>query len=203
MGEYLKRGCESVTMKCREMEEDMQLISSKKRKFYSELENEYCGYVELAENSVSPAASTTSGWTKHDESSDVVKKSLRSSDLENVDLQSEGFETENSTSIDCLFSREATPTSELYGDSEQVFVQYSSSTSKKKLSTPRATPRQKIPASVAENMPSAAELEEFFEAAEKYEQKRFAEKYNYDIVKDVPLEGKYQWVRLQPQMKYY
>ncbi|KAG9155239.1 hypothetical protein Leryth_023270 [Lithospermum erythrorhizon] len=38
-------------------------------------------------------------------------------------------------------------------------------------------------------MPSEAELEDFFSAAEKYEQNRFAEKYNYDIVKDVPLEG--------------
>ncbi|XP_071726185.1 cyclin-dependent kinase inhibitor 7-like [Rutidosis leptorrhynchoides] len=47
-------------------------------------------------------------------------------------------------------------------------------------------------------MPSAAELEEFFSEAEKYEQKRFAEKYNFDIVKDVPIEGRYQWIRLKP-----
>ncbi|KAK6136864.1 hypothetical protein DH2020_029397 [Rehmannia glutinosa] len=178
------------------MEEDMELISSKKRKFCSELENECFGDVEVEQNSVSPAASRTSGGSyKHEESSDVVKKSLRSSDLENVDLQSEGSE-EISTSNDCVF-REATPTSELYGDSEQVLL-HSSSTSKKKSTTHPAISRRKIPASVAEEMPSAAELEEFFSAAEKYEQKRFAEKYNYDIVKDVPLEGKYQWVRLQP-----
>lgn len=80
-------------------------------------------------------------------------------------------------SILCSFcSREKTPTSELYGDSEQVLV-YSSSTSKKKSSTPPpAIPRRKVPDSCMENMPSAAELEEFFAAAEKYEQKRFAEK---------------------------
>ncbi|XP_074379898.1 uncharacterized protein LOC141721051 isoform X2 [Apium graveolens] len=47
-------------------------------------------------------------------------------------------------------------------------------------------------------MPSTEEIEEFFSAAEKHEQKRFAEKYNYDIVKDVPLEGRYQWVCLKP-----
>lgn len=81
MGEYLKR-CETVPMKGRAMEEDMQLIFSKKRKVYSELENEYCGDVELAENSVSPASSRTSGCSKHDESNDVYKKSLRSPDLE-------------------------------------------------------------------------------------------------------------------------
>ncbi|KAK4437866.1 Cyclin-dependent kinase inhibitor 7 [Sesamum alatum] len=178
------------------MEEDMELICSKKRKFYSERENECCGDVVVEENSVSPAASTTSGCCKHDESSsDVVERSLRSPDLENVDdLQSEGFETDIAAFTDDVFSRETTPTSELYGDSEQVLM-HSKATSKKKSSSPS---RRKIPVSLAEDMPSAAELEEFFVAAEKYEQKRFAEKYNYDIVKDVPLEGKYQWVRLQP-----
>ncbi|XP_076934407.1 cyclin-dependent kinase inhibitor 7-like [Bidens hawaiensis] len=60
-----------------------------------------------------------------------------------------------------------------------------------------ATSRRKPPAPAAD-MPSAAELEEFFAKAEEYEQKRFAKKYNYDIVKDVPIEGRYQWVRLKP-----
>ncbi|XP_011088281.1 cyclin-dependent kinase inhibitor 7 isoform X2 [Sesamum indicum] len=192
MGDYMKRCDKSVTMKS--MEDDMRLISSKKRKFYSELENECCGNVEVEENSVSPAASRTSGCCKHDESTDVVKRSLRSPDLENVDdLLSEGSEMDIAAFTEDVF-REATPTSELYGDSEQMLM-HSKATSKRKSSTP---PRRKIPASLAENMPSAAELEEFFAAAEKYEQKRFTEKYNYDIVKDVPLEGKYQWVRLQP-----
>ncbi|MED6149298.1 hypothetical protein PIB30_061053 [Stylosanthes scabra] len=45
-------------------------------------------------------------------------------------------------------------------------------------------------------MAPEAEIEEFFAMAEKYEQKRFAEKYNFDIVADMPLEGRYQWVRL-------
>lgn len=76
------------------------------------------------------------------------------------------------------FSREATPTSELnYGDPEHVLQHLSSSsTSKKKSSPPPTSLRQKTPNSGAENMPSAAELEAFFAAAEKYEQKRFAEK---------------------------
>ncbi|XP_038900642.1 cyclin-dependent kinase inhibitor 1-like isoform X2 [Benincasa hispida] len=47
-------------------------------------------------------------------------------------------------------------------------------------------------------MPAESELEEFFIAAEKNIQKRFAEKYNYDIVEDVPLEGRYEWVRVKP-----
>lgn len=69
------------------------------------------------------------------------------------------------------FSREATPTSELYGDSEHVL-----STSKRKSTPPPTTLRRKNPKPAAENMPSPAELEAFFAAAEKYEHKRFAEK---------------------------
>ncbi|KAH6772658.1 hypothetical protein C2S52_004533 [Perilla frutescens var. hirtella] len=191
MGEFLKR-CESVRMECRATtEEDMRLSFSKKRKVYAKLENDCCG--EAVENSVSPAASrTTSSCSKHEDSSDVVKKSPRSPDLENADSLSKGFETEISTSTGRVFSREATPTSELYGDSEMHL------SSKKKSSPPPTTLRRKIPNSAAEKMPSAAELEAFFSAAEKYEQKRFTEKYNYDIVKDLPLKGKYQWVRLLP-----
>lgn len=81
MGEFLKR-CESVRIKCRATEEDMRLSFSKKRKVYSKLENDSCGEAELAENSVSPAASRTSSCSKHEDSSDVVKMSPSSPDLE-------------------------------------------------------------------------------------------------------------------------
>ncbi|XP_076942288.1 uncharacterized protein LOC143612107 [Bidens hawaiensis] len=57
---------------------------------------------------------------------------------------------------------------------------------------------RKLPPVTVVTMPSAAELEEFFAEAEKYEQKRLAEKYNFDIKKDVPMEGRYQWVPLNP-----
>ncbi|KAK2380558.1 cyclin-dependent kinase inhibitor [Trifolium repens] len=40
------------------------------------------------------------------------------------------------------------------------------------------------------------EIDEFFARFEREEQKRFAEKYNFDIVTDLPLEGRYEWVRL-------
>ncbi|KAB2626428.1 cyclin-dependent kinase inhibitor 7-like [Pyrus ussuriensis x Pyrus communis] len=42
------------------------------------------------------------------------------------------------------------------------------------------------------------ELEEFFAATEKESQQKFIEKYNYDVVKDEPLEGRYEWIRLKP-----
>ncbi|XP_019414605.1 PREDICTED: cyclin-dependent kinase inhibitor 7-like [Lupinus angustifolius] len=52
--------------------------------------------------------------------------------------------------------------------------------------------------STAQNMPTQSELDEFFTTAEKDIQKTFQNKYNYDIVKDVPLEGRYEWVQLKP-----
>ncbi|KAG6422652.1 hypothetical protein SASPL_113029 [Salvia splendens] len=162
MEEFLKR-CESVRVKCRvAKEEDMLLSFSKKRK----LDNDSC-------ESVSPSCCSNS---KHEDSSDVVEMSPRSADLENADSHS----AEISTSTGRVLSREATPTSELYGDSEHILLQLPS-------------PNKES------SMPSAEELDGFFfAAAEKYKQKRFAEKYNYDIVKDVPLEGRYHWVRLLP-----
>ncbi|KAG8364269.1 hypothetical protein BUALT_Bualt19G0110700 [Buddleja alternifolia] len=182
------------------MEDDIRLNFSKRRKLYCEPENVYYSDIEMPDNLMSPApeASRSSGCYMYDESNDVVRRSLRSPDLESADLQSENFVTEVSKSINAIFSREVAPTSERFGDSEQLLMDSSSSTSKKKSSPEPASFRMKIAASAAEKMPTAAELEEFFAAAEKQEQKRFTEKYNYDIVKDVPLEGKYQWVRLYP-----
>ncbi|RZC54864.1 hypothetical protein C5167_013710 [Papaver somniferum] len=49
-----------------------------------------------------------------------------------------------------------------------------------------------------EKMPTETEIKDFFSAFEKQEHKRFLEKYNYDITKDVPLEGRYEWISLKP-----
>lgn len=81
MGEFLKR-CEGVRVKCRATEEDARLNFGKKRKVYPRSGSESCGEAELAEDSVSPATSRTSSCSKHEESSDVVKKSPSSPDLE-------------------------------------------------------------------------------------------------------------------------
>ncbi|XP_021832664.1 cyclin-dependent kinase inhibitor 7-like isoform X1 [Prunus avium] len=104
-----------------------------------------------------------------------------------LDLEAKSFETvhSNSPSANNKFSRETTPSSELCLGSEEM-------------ESPAPAVylrRRQLPVSKA---PPSDEIEEFFAMAEKYEQKRFAEKYNYDIVKDVPLEGRYQWVRLKP-----
>ncbi|KAL9152315.1 hypothetical protein ABFS82_11G114400 [Erythranthe guttata] len=61
---------------------------------------------------------------------------------------------------------------------------------------PRETSNRRR-STAAEKMPSEAELEEFFAAAENNLHKQFTNKYNYDIVKDQPLEGRYEWVQIQ------
>lgn len=88
--------------------------------------------------------------------------------------QTKGFETVDSS---CYNFKSFSLLSEFSGDSEETTTFAAKS-------------------SVAAKMPPKEEIEEFFAIAEKYEQKRFAEKYNFDIVTDMPLEGRYQWVRL-------
>ncbi|XP_024028999.1 cyclin-dependent kinase inhibitor 7 [Morus notabilis] len=115
------------------------------------------------------------------ESSDVVKDGLRLVDLEVKRFE---FETVDSTSIKNMnknFRETTSPSSELSVDSEE---------------TAAADRRRRSPA--AEKAPPEDEIEKFFAVAEKSEQKRFAEKYNYDIVNDMPLEGRYHWVCLKP-----
>lgn len=82
--------------------------------------------------------------------------------------------------------RESTPTSELKEESGEL-----------ESSKPPVLidSRREIP---ADRKPPAAEIEEFFAAAEKDLQNRFKDKYNYDIVKDVPLKGRFEWVQLKP-----
>uniref|UniRef100_A0A0E0E4Y9 Cyclin-dependent kinase inhibitor domain-containing protein n=1 Tax=Oryza meridionalis TaxID=40149 RepID=A0A0E0E4Y9_9ORYZ len=44
--------------------------------------------------------------------------------------------------------------------------------------------------------PPEEEVEAFLAAAESSVARRFAAKYNYDIVKDAPMDGRYEWVRI-------
>ncbi|KAG2315904.1 hypothetical protein Bca4012_066752 [Brassica carinata] len=46
--------------------------------------------------------------------------------------------------------------------------------------------------------PTPGEIEEFLSELEDKDQKRFIEKYNFDIVNDKPLQGRYKWDRLKP-----
>ncbi|GAV70293.1 CDI domain-containing protein [Cephalotus follicularis] len=176
----------------RVLEESSSTSFTKKRKIDSDIEE-----FELVNNVVdvheshslvtnSPATSSNSGdlCCSGIVPSDIVKDS---STL--VDLEGERFETENPTCINNNnISRDITTTpSEICRESSKD-MDYQ----EKKPSTERNHRRD----SRAKKSPSQAELDEFFAVAEEQEQKRFIEKYNYDIVKDTPLEGRYQWVRI-------
>ncbi|KAJ0469336.1 putative cyclin-dependent kinase inhibitor [Helianthus annuus] len=47
-------------------------------------------------------------------------------------------------------------------------------------------------------MAPEAELEEFFVAAQEGLNERFKNKYNYDIVNDIPLKGRFEWIQVNP-----
>ncbi|KAI3801137.1 hypothetical protein L1987_29240 [Smallanthus sonchifolius] len=47
-------------------------------------------------------------------------------------------------------------------------------------------------------MPSAQEIEGFFALHAQEQQRLFSEKYNFDVVNEKPLKGRYEWVRVQP-----
>ncbi|XP_004294829.1 PREDICTED: cyclin-dependent kinase inhibitor 7 isoform X2 [Fragaria vesca subsp. vesca] len=92
-----------------------------------------------------------------------------------LDLEAKSFETDYYTAPPSHKFRETTPSSELCLENSE------------EMDSPAVS-----------KSPPSDEIEEFFATAEKYEQKRFAEKYNFDIVKEAPLEGRYHWVRLKP-----
>lgn len=151
---------------------------------------------QLPENSVSEGYSTAPKNQCSSPSSDQVPASCCSSngstevsieELNFADLEEESLESETATyTFDCRGRRrEISPLSELVAETGEL-----ESTAKPSEANSR---RQ----STAEKMPSEAEVEEFFAVAEKDLQKQFMDKYNYDIAKDQPSEGRYEWVRLK------
>ncbi|KAH0738328.1 hypothetical protein KY290_037033 [Solanum tuberosum] len=58
------------------------------------------------------------------------------------------------------------------------------------------TTTQRTRSFILRNIPSAHEIEEFFTFAEQQQQRLFMEKYNFDVVNDVPLSGRYEWIRV-------
>ncbi|KAI5439261.1 cyclin-dependent kinase inhibitor 7 [Lathyrus oleraceus] len=105
--------------------------------------------------------------------------------IKSLDLEVESAQGETST-CNCdeeIERREMSRSSEFRGNSHEL--ESMETNSRRPISSPKKTPTE-------------YELEEFFAAAEKDIQKKFQEKYNYDILKDVPLEGRYEWVQLKP-----
>ncbi|CAI8583054.1 unnamed protein product [Vicia faba] len=107
---------------------------------------------------------------------------------ENFDFSIEGSFGENFLEFEGLdrSTRESTPCS-LIRDSSSIH-------------TPGSTTRQRthriIHKHIQRNIPTAYEMDEFFAFAEKQQQAIFMEKYNFDVVNDVPLPGRYEWVHV-------
>ncbi|KAK8710338.1 hypothetical protein V6N13_145668 [Hibiscus sabdariffa] len=125
----------------------------------------------------------------HDDDVSCCSSNIGSSEkkiIEFPDLEGESLQVETSAHLNFRERRETTQSSELRAELEDMD------------STSRPSETNSRRRSTVEKMPTEADLEEFFAAAEKKVKKQFTEKYNYDIVKDEPLEGRYQWVRLNP-----
>ncbi|KAL7596976.1 hypothetical protein Lser_V15G29552 [Lactuca serriola] len=50
-------------------------------------------------------------------------------------------------------------------------------------------------------IPSTTEMDEFFTEPEKHQQRVFMEKYNFDPVNEKPLNGRYEWLKVDDAIK--
>ncbi|TMW89964.1 hypothetical protein EJD97_016391 [Solanum chilense] len=87
-------------------------------------------------------------------------------------------------------TRESTPCS-LIRDSDNIQTPGSST---RRTNANEANGR--VPNSIQPTIPTDLELEEFFTRAEKEQQRKFIEKYNFDPVNEKPLPGRYEWVKV-------
>ncbi|KAG7599970.1 Cyclin-dependent kinase inhibitor [Arabidopsis suecica] len=142
----------------------------------------FCSVALSEEEDDHRSSSIISSGCSSSETNEIATR-LPFSDLEAHEIS----ETEISTLItNNNFSKQGSPLSENLGETAEM----DSATTERR--DQRKTEKK------MEKSPTQAELDDFFSAAERFQQKRFTEKYNYDIVNDTPLEGRYQWVSLKP-----
>ncbi|KAM0895636.1 hypothetical protein ACQ4PT_023724 [Festuca glaucescens] len=105
----------------------------------------------------------------------------------------QGSASDNSESGHDRERRETTPSSrQLPGESSDLESDLAGRDGSRSL--PSATTSAQVQAAARVRMPEAAEIEEFFAAAEEAEAKRFASKYNFDVARGVPLDaGRFEW----------
>ncbi|KAI4982177.1 hypothetical protein ZWY2020_022669 [Hordeum vulgare] len=104
----------------------------------------------------------------------------------------EGSASNNAESGGNRERRETTPSSHFPGDLSDLESDLAGSGRSSLPQTP-ATQVQ-VQAAARARVPPAAEIEEFFAAAEEAEARRFACKYNFDVARGVPLDsGRFEW----------
>ncbi|KAJ4897824.1 Cyclin-dependent kinase inhibitor 6 [Raphanus sativus] len=161
-------------------------LLKKKKKLDDDSSTDYSHGVVLAIPSVASSDDSSRGGCsvnsagEDDDKSSIIclsTESKSSSPTVAADLQAHQIsETETSTSITSSSIRKAVnPVSEeALGETTEM---ESSSSSAQKVS----------------ESPTPGEIEEFLSELENKDQKRFIEKYNFDIVNDKPLQGRYKW----------
>ncbi|KAK1558756.1 hypothetical protein Q3G72_006203 [Acer saccharum] len=66
------------------------------------------------------------------------------------------------------------------------------------------TRRRSVPTTYQERrndlriVPTTRQIEEFFACAEQQQERLFIEKYNFDVVNDLPFSGRYEWMEVGP-----
>ncbi|MED6157411.1 hypothetical protein PIB30_022817 [Stylosanthes scabra] len=145
----------------------------------------------FSDSNQSPASCCS---TNNASSSWLHEESIKFLDLE---VQSSQQAETLACNCDNQIRREMSLSSEL-GMNWQEVESSSMDNTKKNKSTKRTTMvNNNSRFAQSTKMPTELELEKFFATAEKDIQKRFSDKYNFDIVKDVPLEGRYEWIQVK------
>lgn len=91
-------------------------------------------------------------------------------------------------------SRESTPCSLIRRELNAIGTPGSSTRARNLEASNRMTQN-----TIRRSLPLAQEIEEFFARHEQEQQRRFADKYNFDMVNEKALEGRYEWVRVESQ----
>ncbi|CAH1452948.1 unnamed protein product [Lactuca virosa] len=61
--------------------------------------------------------------------------------------------------------------------------------------------KNRVQNTTARPIPSTTEMDEFFTEPEKHQQRVFMEKYNFDPVNEKPLNGRYEWLKVDDAIK--
>lgn len=106
----------------------------------------------------------------------------------------EGSASNNSESGRDRERRETTPSSHRLPAAGELSDLESDLAGKNSSQSPAAATTAAAQEAGRARMPPAAEIEEFFAAAEEAQAQRFASKYNFDIARGVPLDaGRFEW----------
>ncbi|CAN6811379.1 unnamed protein product [Brassica oleracea] len=147
--------------------------------------------VASSDDSSRGGCSVTSAGEDDDKSSIICFSSEsneipRKSPTVSVDLETHQISDDLSVSGRISHRNEANPASEALGETTEL-----ESSSAVERDDRKSSPE------VSKN-PTPAEIEEFLSELENKDQKRFMDKYNFDIVNDKPLQGRYKWDRVKP-----